>query len=215
MPTTLLESFATVFSVFFLSYFVPWRAPDPKSPAHIGIGAFNLVRRAVYEQIGRHEPIRMRPDDDVKLGKLIKNAGFRQELVLASAEIRVPWYATVREAVVGLEKNVLAGVDYRPTILVGNCAMILAVFFLPFVAILVLPGVARWLYVATALILLLSAGKLALDGGGRFWCVLWYPVTLLLFVYVVVRNTILTYWRGGIRWRDQYYPLSQLRANKL
>ena len=215
MPTTLLESFATVFSVFFLSYFVPWRATDPKSAAHIGIGAFNLVRRSVYEQIGRHEPIRMRPDDDIKLGKLIKNAGFRQELVLASSEIRVPWYATVREAVVGLEKNVLAGVDYRPSILFGNCVLILAVFFSPFVAMWVLAGIARWLYVATAVILLLSAGKLARDAGGRFWCVLWYPVTLLLFVYVVVRNTILTYWRGGIRWRDHYYPLSQLRANKL
>jgi len=217
MPTTLLESFATVFSIFFLTYFVPWRASDPRSAAHIGIGAFNLVRREVYEQIGRHEPIRMRPDDDIKLGKLIKNAGFRQELVLASSEIRVPWYATVREAVIGLEKNVLAGVDYRPSILLGNCVLVLAVFFWPFVAIWLLAGVARWLYVATAVILLLSTGKLALDlsAGGRFWCVLWYPMTLLLFVYVVVRNTILTYWRGGIRWRDQHYPLSQLRANKL
>ena len=217
MPTTLLESFATVFSVFFLSYFLPWRAPDPRSSAHIGIGAFNLVRRAVYEQIGRHEPIRMRPDDDIKLGKLIKSAGFRQELVLASSEIRVPWYATVREAVVGLEKNVLAGVDYRPSILLGNCVLVLALFFSPFVAIWLYAGIARWLYIATAVILLLSAGKLALDldAGGRCWCVLWYPVTLLLFVYIVVRNTILTYWRGGIRWRDQHYPLSQLRANKL
>ena len=111
--------------------------------------------------------------------------------------------------------NTLAGVDYRPTILFGACVALLVVYFWPFVAMLVVPGLARWPYVAAVLILLGSAAKTAHDGGGRPWCVIWYPLTLVLFVYIVARNTLLTYWRGGIRWRDHHYPLSELRDNKI
>ena len=38
----------------------------------MGIGAFNAVRAALYHEIGGHTRIAMRPDDDMKLGKLIK-----------------------------------------------------------------------------------------------------------------------------------------------
>jgi hypothetical protein len=47
----------------------------------VGIGAFNLVRREVYEAIGTHEAVALRPDDGMKLAKLIKKGGFRQEVV--------------------------------------------------------------------------------------------------------------------------------------
>ena len=35
-----------------------------------------------YQSIGTHTAIAMRPDDDVKLGKILKKAGYRQEMVL-------------------------------------------------------------------------------------------------------------------------------------
>ena len=34
----------------------------------------------------------MRPDDDIKLGKFIKKAGYRQELVFGKGLIYVEWY---------------------------------------------------------------------------------------------------------------------------
>jgi cellulose synthase/poly-beta-1,6-N-acetylglucosamine synthase-like glycosyltransferase len=68
MPSLLLESFVVKFARFFLLYFKPWKAPDQNSSAYLGIGAFNLVRAEAYRDAGLHEPIRMRPDDDVQLG---------------------------------------------------------------------------------------------------------------------------------------------------
>ena len=36
--------FIGVFALFFTLFVKPWKVKDPKSPAHVGIGAFNLVR---------------------------------------------------------------------------------------------------------------------------------------------------------------------------
>ena len=41
------------------------------------------------------------------------------------------------------------------------------------------------------------------------------PLPVLLCVYILIRNTFLTYWRGGIQWRDTHYSLKELRANKI
>ena len=66
---------------FFQTMFVfghrPWKVADPKTKDHMGVGAFNLVRRSVYEAVGTYEALRMEVLDDMKLGKVVKNAGLR------------------------------------------------------------------------------------------------------------------------------------------
>ena len=70
---------------FFQTMFVfghrPWKVADPKAMDHIGVGAFNLIRRSVYSAIGGHHRLCMEVVDDMKLGKLVKQAGFRQRNV--------------------------------------------------------------------------------------------------------------------------------------
>ena len=43
MPTALLQCMGIMFFQFFSILFRPWRARDPRSKAHVGVGAFNLV----------------------------------------------------------------------------------------------------------------------------------------------------------------------------
>ena len=59
-----LQAFIGAFAYFFTVYTRPWAAPNPRDPAFVGIGAFNMVRAAVYRAHGGHAPIRLRPDDD-------------------------------------------------------------------------------------------------------------------------------------------------------
>mgnify|MGYP001237708278 CR=1 FL=1 len=75
----LLKCFTVGFIVWFSVYVRPWKASDPKSRFFVGVGAFNLVRTTAYQRAGGHEPIRMRPDDDLKLGKILKRSGARAE----------------------------------------------------------------------------------------------------------------------------------------
>ncbi len=72
MPGMWLQIFGGTFMIFFGIYARPWKAVDSQSRRYIGIGAFNLVRAEVYRAVGGHTRIAMRPDDDMKLGQLIK-----------------------------------------------------------------------------------------------------------------------------------------------
>lgn len=213
MPSLFLEAFVTTFAIFFTLFLRPWAAKDPNSSAFIGVGAFNLIRSSTYRAIGGHEPIRMRPDDDIMLGKLLKKHGFRQDVMIGAGSVWVPWYATINELIVGLEKNAFAGVEYSVPMVVGSS---LALFFLnvwPFVGMCIPLGWAQLLYAIASALLLFNFGATAINGGTRWWLAPLYPLAVLLFIYIQWRSMTLTFWNGGIRWRDTLYPLKELMEN--
>jgi hypothetical protein len=81
----------------------------------------------------------------------------------------------------------------------------------PFLAIFLTTGPTRW--INSALVLLLVALQLVLLHGGsvRKRVAMLLPVGVLLVIYAYLRAVLLTYARGGIRWRGTFYPLSNLR----
>lgn len=215
MPNWLLESFVVTFSVYLLTYCRPWKCPNPRSTAHIGIGAFNLIRADVYRAIGTHEAIRMRPDDDLKLGKLVKKHGFRQELLNAADLMYVPWYASIRELVVGLEKNAFSGVDYHLSFALVASGSMLAFNVLPFVAIFLTTGITWIIYLIVISLLLAMAAATAYHGRARLSCCLGFPVAAAMFVFIQWRTIVINLANDGIRWRDTHYSLTELKANKI
>lgn len=215
MPSFFLRAFAGAFVMFFSLYALPWRAKNPKSKFHVGIGGFNMVRASAYRASGGHEAIRLRPDDDMKLGKIIKKNGFRQELLHGREMVRVEWYATLGETVRGLEKNAFAGVEYRIDAVVGATIVQLAMNVWPWAAIFLTGGWTAALNAAIVALLL----ALAWDSG-RFvktspWAGLFFPITTILFLYIVWRSALLALWRGGIVWRGTAYSLKDLRVNRV
>lgn len=215
MPGTLLKMFAGLFAICLSLYARPWRARNPRSRFHIGIGAFNLVRAEAYRAAGTHQAIAMRPDDDMKLGKLLKKHGFRQEMLSATGLLSVEWYASVRELIDGLMKNMFAGVDYRIANIAGVTVLMLLGNVWPFVAVVCVGGAALWFNLATiALILGLFAGA-ARHTHGSAWHGLGFPVVSALFLYIIWRATWLTLRNDGIRWRGTHYPLAELKANRV
>lgn len=218
-PSVPFELFIGAFSLFFALFTKPWKVKDPRSPHHVGIGAFNLVRAAAYRAAGGHRAIAMRPDDDLKLGKLLKTRGFRSEFMFGQGALRVEWYASVRELIQGLMKNAFSGVDYRVRTVVVATVIQLAVFVWPFVAIflpwVLVSGPTRWLNLASVLTLLALCWINAPLAGVRRWHGVGFPLATLLFLYILWRAMLLTLWRGGIDWRGTHYPLAELKANKV
>lgn len=215
MPSVFLEMFGTSFIVFFSLFTRPWKASDPKSSCHIGIGAFNMLRADAYRQVGGHEAIRLRPDDDIKLGKLIKKAGLRQEAAYAPEYLSVEWYASVGEVVRGLEKNAFSGADYNVPLVVGGALAQILCGIWPFIAVFVTGGVVQWLYLATVLLTLATVADSARFHKAPPWYAIGYPLTSLLFVFILLRTMLLNLWQGGIYWRGTFYPLEELRRNKV
>ena len=215
MPTLLLRSMVVTFVTVFCIYFQPWKARDPRSKRSMGVGAFNLIRRIAYWQVGGHEAIRMRPDDDLMLGKLIKSHGFRQEAASGVGLISVPWYGSLREVFVGLEKNAFSGFEYSVATVVAGSAAALLLFVWPFVAVLVTHGAAQWLYVATCVVLWALCGQIAAWMRLPRRTGLAFPLCAVLLVAIQWRAMLLTLKNRGIRWRDTHYPLDELKANRI
>jgi hypothetical protein len=157
----------------------------------------------------------MRPDDDIKLGKLLKRRGLRQEMLLGRGSLCVEWYATIREVVVGLEKNTFAAMEYSVPAVVGTTLLQLTCIIWPWLAVFITSGPTRWLNLAILALCFVLYAPISRSRGVRWWYALSMPLMTLLFVYIVWRSTILTLRRGGLRWRDTHYSLAELKANKV
>jgi len=215
MPSRMLQAFVVLFVDLFAIYTRPWKVADPKSKAFIGIGAFNLVRTAVYESVGRHQAIKMRPDDDVKLGKIIKTKGYRQRILIGTGMIRVPWYGSVRELISGMEKNAFSGVDYRISMVLLVTVTLWLVGVWPYLAVWYLEGWARLFYGGTVLVQMSRAWMTAGELKQSRYSIWLLPLAVALLIYIQWRAMLVTYLRDGIRWRGTHYGLAELKANKV
>jgi len=215
MPTTFLAMFGAVFVIFFSLFARPWKARDAGSCCHIGIGAFNLVRASTYWSVGGHETIRLRPDDDIKLGKIIKMNGNRQDIVFAPDFLAVEWYASFKEVIKGLEKNAFSGADYNIPLVLCGCLSLLLFSIWPFMAIFLTVGAVRGLYLATVVLILVSYADTVRFHHGKAWHGVAYPLSTALFVYILLRTMLLNLVQGGIYWRGTFYRLRELKSNRV
>lgn len=215
MPGPLLDLFGGTFGLLFAFAMKPWKARDPASRRYVGVGAFNLVRAAAYRRVGGHAPIALRPDDDIKLGKLLKRSGCSQDVVLGREMVSVEWYRTLREVVLGLEKNTFAALGYSVTAVLAASLSLLLFAVWPFAALLVTSGAALRVYAATALLIVLLYAASTRGSGTRALLAPGFPLAVVLFVFILLRSTLVTLRNGGIRWRGTFYPLSLLRSNRI
>ncbi|WP_243149675.1 glycosyltransferase family 2 protein [Thermaerobacter sp. PB12/4term] len=206
-----LAAWVGLFTLLFIASERPHRVRDPRCRHGVGVGAFNLIRRAVYEAIGTHRAIALRPDDDRQLGRQVKRHGYVQDMLVGGERIRVAWYHTLREAFRGLEKNTLASMNYRWDIaLVGLAAVALAML-LPWIALILGAGWIRW--TAAAAIIAIAAGYLLANPPPLWRGLLVLPVGSVVLVYALARALVVTALRGGVHWGGRFFPLEQLRQN--
>lgn len=202
------------FSLIFALFMRPWRIVDARSRCFGGVGAFNLVRTSTYRKLGGHEPLRLRPDDDLKLGKLMKAGGF-SEMVLGRGAVSVAWYDSVGGLIRGLTKNAFAGTEYRVWFMLAGVAAHLVFFIGPIVALFFFTGWSQWLCAASVVMMIAVAVDNQRFDGGTPWHGLFFPLGLLVLDYSLLRSMIVTLWTGGITWRGTHYPLAHLKANRL
>ncbi|PYZ96806.1 glycosyl transferase family 2 [Alteribacter lacisalsi] len=181
---------------------------------HAGVGAFNLMKRSVYEAAGTHEAIALRPDDDIKLGGKIKEAGYAQQLGFGNGLIFIQWYDSLRAMIRGLEKNLFAFMQYRLWMVAAATVGVLALHVLPFAAVFV-PVLPAQILGAT--VLLIFAGMFLLNRRyfyHPFWYVLTVPLSAVIFLYCLWRSTVKTLAAGGVEWRGTKYSLKELRKRE-
>lgn len=200
-----------VFLALFSAFFRPWRARDPESRWHVGIGAFNLVRSAAYRSIGGHGALPLRPDDDVRLGRALKAAGFRQAAVLGTDFVEVQWYPSLGAMARGLRKNAFAVVDYRLSLVAAGTALPFLFIFWPATALLVTTGPVFWLNVGVVAVGILAVADTARAHGLPFWTGVAYPLSSLILLGIIWAAALRAVRTGAVEWRGTEYPLELLR----
>jgi glycosyltransferase involved in cell wall biosynthesis len=196
-----------------------WRVADPKARDSVGVGAFNLMRRSTYEAVGGWERLRMEVIEDLRMGVLIKKSGYDSRVVTGRNLVRIRWADGARGVVQNLTKNVYAAFRFNlGKMLVGTvCATVLCM--LPFAGLIFSLRDRRWLLPS-----MFSTGSIAAlywryerysdpeDPAGVLWIVT-FPAATVLFLYALLRSTVLTIAHNGILWRGTFYPLRELRAH--
>ncbi len=200
---------------FFQTMFVfghrPWKVADPKSKDHMGVGAFNLIRRSVYDAVGTYEALRMEVLDDMKLGKVVKEAGFAQRNVFGRDLISLRWARGARGVVDNLTKNFFAVLSFQWWRTIISAFGLAFLNLGPFLGVFLAHGWQRLPY-AIALFCMFSI-YVGMSWRSRVpaYYFLLHPVSTALFIYTLLLSMFHALWNDGIIWRGTRYPLEELR----
>jgi glycosyltransferase involved in cell wall biosynthesis len=200
---------------FFQTMFVfghrPWKVADPKAKDHMGVGAFNLIRSSTYDAIGTYEALRMEVLDDMKLGKVVKNAGFAQRNVFGDDLISIRWARGAGGVVKNLTKNFFAVLSFQWWRTVISAFGLGFLNLMPFLGIWLAHGWERLPYaVALGSMFSIYVGMSWRSGVPAYYFLL-HPVSTLVFIYTLLLSMFHALWNDGIIWRGTRYPLEELR----
>jgi glycosyltransferase involved in cell wall biosynthesis len=200
---------------FFQTMFVfghrPWKVADPTTKDHMGVGAFNLLRASTYQAVGTYHALRMEVLDDMKLGKVVKNAGFAQRNVFGADLISIRWARGAMGVVNNLTKNFFALLSFQwPRTLLSAFGLAF-LNLMPFLGVWLAHGWARLPYaIALASMFSIYVGMSWRSRVPPYYFAL-HPVSTVIFIYILFRSMFLTLWHDGVIWRGTRYPLEELR----
>jgi cellulose synthase/poly-beta-1,6-N-acetylglucosamine synthase-like glycosyltransferase len=199
------------FQTMFMFGHRPWKVADPSTDDYMGVGAFNLVRRRIYDAVGTYAALRMEVLDDMKLGKVVKRAGFAQRNVFGGDLISIRWAKGAMGVVDNLTKNFFAVLSFQWWRTVISAFALAFVNFGPFLGIFLAHGWARVPYaIALASMFAIYVGISWRSAVPAYYFLL-HPASTALFIYTLLRSMILTLWNDGIEWRGTKYSLRELR----
>lgn len=207
----MLISFPQVMASFAMR---PWKVRDPKARDHIGVGAFNLIRRSAYEAIGTYEKLRLEVVDDVKLGESIKRAGLRQDVVCGPGMVTLRWAVGATGIIGTLEKNLFAFLRFRLSLVLAVCATTFFLCVWPFAGLALAHGWARAPFAVGVAMIALAYTLTARYAAGSGWLFLTCPFSGLLFIAAVLRSTYRALRDGAVTWRGTKYSLEELRKKR-
>jgi hypothetical protein len=153
------------------------------------------------------------------LGKLVKQAGFRQGYLEGMGEVRVRWQSGLGATVRGLYKNSFASMDFNLPFTLFSAGFTGVMNVLPFLLPFITQGWTR-MAAAASLVMLMAVlaqtarslgirGSAALGIGGCAW----FGGALL--AWALVASAALTLSQGGVMWRGTLYPIELLRGRQV
>lgn len=190
----------------------PWRIADPKAKRDvIGIGAFNMIRKEAYLQIGGFEALRMEIVEDIGLGRRVKQAGLAQRIAFGRGLVTLYWAAGSWGLIDVMTKNLFAAMLFSVWLAMAAGFWLTIFCIAPFVG---------FLCEGTRLQAILTVGALLWvyrligrhTGISTIYALL-APYGAALMAFALLRSAYRTLRQGGITWRGTFYSLAQLKKS--
>jgi chlorobactene glucosyltransferase len=183
---------------------------DPESKAAMGVGAFILLRREMYDRVGGHATLKQTILEDIGMARLVKRAGAKIMIADAQKIYSIRMYHSFREIWIGWRKNVFLAMKKS--------------IFKTFYYILCVLGfvVTPWLMVGIHL--WLGSGlewqAMAWAGLGLVLITTWtlchelnlekryallFPLGALVMAAIMINSMIQVLFRGQAEWRGRTY----------
>jgi len=176
------------------------------------------MRADSYKALGGHARVALRPDEDLRLGQLVKMSGMRSAFLEGEEMIACPWYHSLGGLVRGVEKNLFAALDYSLLKMVSASAGLIWLTVVPVVLAPLLLAThevpAGLLFAASPLVYWLVATTVTRDRSYAWWSALPLPLAGLLTAYMIWRSAILTMGRG-VAWGGPAVPLAKLKSARV
>lgn len=211
-PGLLIQACVKAFGVMFLATAKVEQIEDPNSKAAIGIGAFNLVNHAAFNKTPGFEWLRMEVADDYGIGIMMKK--WKQKISFATAydDLLVDWYPNVASMIRGLDKNIMApGTRFETARLIISPIIFAAIILGPFLSLIFWSTYYPVVGLAVFICIGLTGFWIPKRNYKELLHWLLTPIGYLIILYTFTRACILCLKRGGIVWRDTFYPRALLR----
>ena len=224
LPKVIINNFwlDVAIRTFGLLFFITTRAESvnrPNSKTYIGIGAFNLVSRDIFNKTPGLEWLRLEPGDDVGLGMMIKQAGGITRFALADEDLSLGWYPNIPAMFKGLEKNLFGpGAHYQWWRMMFQVISLWALVAAPTVSVYF-----GWINNSLPL---LTLGSLVFlihiifsiffirERQSETFSLLLFPLGMLLVSVMMLHAGYRCIRNNGIDWRGTHYSLEQLRQGQ-
>ena len=191
-----------------------WKVSDPKSPAAIGVGAFNLVRRSSLDRTGGFEWLKMETADDVALGQMLKRSGARCAAAFGGEDVGLRFLHDLAEAARSSEKAADL-FKFQLATVFGFTVMFAVTELAPWCGFFDFAAPVVQLVSALAIVLSVSSGLvLARRAGFPLLGTLLQPIGGALLTALIARGGVKAWSQQGIEWRGTLYPADQLLAGK-
>ena len=208
--SSLLCSLQLFFAVIFCLYVRPSQIKDNKSYA--GVGAFNLIKKSVYQKIGGHKKLSLEVIDDMGLGRLVVFNQFKSYLANGRDLVSIYWYSSPKEMFKGLEKNMFSALNYSVLNFILSNFYFFIVFYSPFIFVFFIPNIFLKLCFFINLLLMQVVffyGAKELKYNPIVSLIT--PLSIMLYQTHLIRSVLKILRQQKIVWRDTSYSLKELR----
>jgi len=186
------------------------RVNDPSSKSAMGVGAFILLGREVYDRVGGYQTLKQAILEDIGMARLVKQSGFKMMIADARKIYSIRMYHSLREIWTGWRKNVFLAMKKSIFKTFYYILCVLGFVVTPWLV----AGVHLWLgsgleWQAMALaglgLVLIAELTLCHELNLEKRYALLFPLGALVMAAIMINSMIHVLFKGQAEWRGRTY----------